>query len=202
MVRERVGNSISQRIRRRDALPYSVVVHSYSDVSMRASLNQSGHEPGAVATVEARLTQFSMPLDVPAAVRMTVTAPDGSARDIVLVPVGDGRYRATCDLSQSGAHQVLVRATGSSLRGWPFTREQALSASVWHGADEVGGQGGAGGGPRNPDTCCELLACLLGVGLASPEIERRAREYGIEVERLRECLERHRAQSADPAGDG
>ena len=33
--------------------PYSVLVHSYSDVSLRASLRQPSYEPGTTATVEA-----------------------------------------------------------------------------------------------------------------------------------------------------
>jgi len=38
-------------------LPYSVIVHSYSSVSLRAELQQSGFEPGARVRVDATVSQ-------------------------------------------------------------------------------------------------------------------------------------------------
>jgi L-Lysine epsilon oxidase N-terminal/L-lysine epsilon oxidase C-terminal domain/von Willebrand factor type A domain len=205
---EGVGEEgVPESVRERRALPYNVVVHSYSDVSMRAALRQPSFEPGTVATVEATLTQFSAPLDVPAAVRMTATAPDGTAQDVILNDLGGGRYAADYMLGQSGAHQLLVRAVGTSLQGWPFTREQALSASVWQGGDREGGDPGlrglVGWLEERDEALCELLLCLLKSGLSSPELERLASERGIDAERLLECVRRYcarRTQRGDDEG--
>ena len=31
----------------------------------------------------------------------------------------------------------MVRAVGTSAQGWPFTREQVLTAPVWRGGDPI-----------------------------------------------------------------
>ena len=102
---------------------------------MRASLRQGSFESSTIATVEAVLTQFSAPLDAAAAVRMSVTQPDNAMYDVTLNALGGGRYAVDQPLTQAGIYRFLVRAVGTSAEGWPFTREQALTAPVWQGGD-------------------------------------------------------------------
>ncbi|MDQ6907016.1 MAG: M64 family metallo-endopeptidase, partial [Chloroflexota bacterium] len=60
------------------ALPYNLVVHSYSNLDFRATLQQTGFEPGATVTVVGRLTEYDFPLEGRATVRAEITRPDGS----------------------------------------------------------------------------------------------------------------------------
>ncbi len=189
------AEDLPRRVRDRRSLPYSLLVHSYSDISLRASLYQSSYEPGAVATVEAVLTQFSIPLEAPTAVRMAVTRPDGTSHDIAMAALGEGRYAADEVLTQPGTYRFLVRVVGTSAQGWPFTREQVLTAPVWRGGDSD-----PAGDPGERDlmnllagrdqALCELLECLAKIGLESAGVERWARQQGIDPGRLLECLKR------------
>jgi Mg-chelatase subunit ChlD len=189
------AEELPRSVRDRRSLPYSLLIHSYSDVSLRASLRQSSYEPGTVATVEAALTQFSVPLEAPAAVRMTVTRPDGTSHDLTMAAEGESRYSADEVLAQPGTYRFLVRATGTSAQGWPFTREQALTAPVWRGGDaDPAGDPGTRALidwlAERDQALCELLECLAKLGLESPELQRWARQQRIDPARLLECLDR------------
>ena len=193
-------------VRERRTLPYSVVIHSHSDVSMRASLRQGSFEPGTIATVEAVLTQFSAPLDAAAAVRMSVTQPDNAMYDVTLNALGGGRYAVDQPLTQAGIYRFLVRAVGTSAKGWPFTREQALTAPVWQGGDLD-----PAGDPATRDlvrwltgreeALCDVIDCLGEVALASPQIRRWAQEWGVEPERALHCLRRFCDRAHDRGSD-
>jgi Mg-chelatase subunit ChlD len=189
-----IDDNLPRSIRDRRALPYSVVVHTSSDISLRASLRQSGHEPGASAHLEASLTQFSVPLETPATVRANVRRPDGSVGTIDLDRVEPGRYGAAMSMNQSGTYEFVVRATGASERGWAFSREQVLTAPVWHGGDApVAGEPGLGDVLRHlterDEAWCHVLRCLIEHGLSAPEIERELRRRGVDLKALLGCVD-------------
>jgi hypothetical protein len=182
----------------RPVAPYSLVVHSYSSVSLRAELHQSGYEPGAGVTVYARLTQSGVPLQGEAAVWAEIVRPDGTQSARPFQPDGDDGFEVSFDASFAGVYHVRVRAAGRTRKGLPFSRERSLTAAVWRGGNRDA-ETGAGGGDRLADALaerderlCELLACLLGRGGAvDAELERRLRAMGLDLEHVRKCLEGH-----------
>ncbi|MBX3619735.1 MAG: LodA/GoxA family CTQ-dependent oxidase [Rhizobacter sp.] len=194
----------------RRTLPYSVIVHSYSSVSLRAELQQSGYEPGARVKVQATLTQSGLPLEAPATVWAELTRPDGSSTTLPLAPTEPGtaatHYAAEFVAGSSGIHRLRVRARGKTRTGLPFTRERTLTAAVWrggdHDADTSTGHGGRPGGER--DRLCELLECLLARGhVIEPELEKRLRAAGVDLDALRKCVAGHCAhERRDPRQDG
>ena len=182
----------------RRTLPYSLIVHSYSSVSLRASLQQGGWEPGARMSVDATLTQSGVPLRGLASVWAELTRPDGSTTTLAFQGSEPGRYDAAFDTGAPGVYRVRVRASGRTRRGLPFTREHTLTAAVWRGGDRDA-ETGAGGGDRLVDVLrerderlCRLLKCLLkSGGLIEPELERRLRAAGLDLDALRKCLDGH-----------
>jgi hypothetical protein len=116
-------------------LPYSIVVHAYSDLSLRPSLVQSGFEPGAIVALEATLSEAGMPARLGASVWTEVTRPDGTAGTVVLNEIDPGRFAASFPTSISGVYRCRIRASGRSRAGYPFQREHTLTAAVWHGGD-------------------------------------------------------------------
>lgn len=155
-------------VAQRRTLPYSLVVHSYSNLSMRASLEQHGLEPGATIALHATLAESGMPAQAGAYVRAEVTRPDGSSATVALVEAEGAHFSATFATTVAGIYRVRVRATGRSSARHPFQREQTLTAGVWRGASGggqgglggsggLGGQGGLGGAG---DAICRLLRCL------------------------------------------
>jgi len=192
----------------RRTLPYSLIVHSYSNVALRAELHQSGYEPGARIDVLASLTQSGVPLQGQGTVWAEWTRPDGSTGELNFTSTEPGRYSAQFIAASAGVHKLRVRARGRSRKGLPFTREQTLTAVVWRGGDSPTGGG------RDPlidllnerdERLCELLKCLLRRGGAiEPELEKQLRAAGLDLDHIRKCLEGHCAHGAgrNPAQDG
>lgn len=175
----------------RRTLPYSLVVHGHSSLSLRSEIQQGGFEPGAVVRLVATLTQSGVPLEGPASVWAELTRPDGSSVTIALRGSEAGRFGAEFVADVAGVYRVRVRALGQTRHGLPFTRERSHTAAVWRGGDrdaEISSQGGRPG-QGGSDGLCELLQCLLKEGgFISPDLEKRLREAGIDLGRLRKCV--------------
>jgi Mg-chelatase subunit ChlD len=116
-------------------IPYSVGVYAYSDVSLQASITQSGFEPGGAAGIEAVLTEAGKPNGFDASVWAEVTRPDGSQATVALKPTEKGRFTGSFPTPISGVYKCRVRASGRSRHGYPFQRETTLTAVVWLGGD-------------------------------------------------------------------
>ncbi|MCW3094692.1 MAG: von Willebrand factor, type [Chthonomonadaceae bacterium] len=194
-------------------LPYDVVVHCYSNLNFRAYLTQSGFEPGANAKLTATLKEYDVPVDSRAAVWAEVTRPDGSVFAVAMPQAEPGRFEGGFVCSLSGLYTARVRANGTSFYGSPFQREQTLSAAVYPGggkSDGTGGpqdngssdghpgsgSGGQGGKPGGPCGCsdpfwCQLVQCLLGGEVLSPQLFATLKKQGFNLEALLRCLERH-----------
>jgi len=166
-------------------LPYSIVVHAYSNVSLQASTAQTSHEPGARVQVQASLAQSGIPLTQHAQVWADVTLPNGSTTVLSLASHADGQYSASYLTTLPGVYRFRVRARGVTQRGESFTREKTLTAAVWVGGDRP--QDPRGG---HEGQLCSVLKCLLERGgLITPELEKRLIEAGINVPWIRKCLE-------------
>jgi hypothetical protein len=177
-------------------LPYSLVVHSYSNLSLHAHAEQASFEPGARIDLHASVAQSGIPLAHHASVWADIVRPDGGATSLPFTEQADAQFTAHFVAALPGVYRMRVRARGTSLSGEPFTREQTLSAAVWRGGNQgtggTGGAGGAGGGGQGSAHCaCELLKCLLAAGgLINKELEQRLKEAGIDLNHARQCLEK------------
>ena len=175
-------------------LPYSLIVHSYSNLSLRAHAEQSGFEPGAGIELSASLAESGIPLASQASVWAEVTRPNGTTAVVELQAQSDGTFGASTSAAMPGVHRIRIRARGMTQRGEPFTREKTLTVSVWRG----GSHGSDSGGSlsilidylRQRDArLCELLKCLLQRGGAiDAETEKRLREAGVNLDELRKCI--------------
>ena len=191
----------------RRTLPYSVIVHSYSSVSLRAEMQQGGYEPGALMKVRATLTQSGLPLDGSATVWAELTRPDGTSTTLSFLATEPGHFAADFVAGSTGTYRLRVRARGQTRRGLPFTRERSLTAAVWRGGDhDADTSTGHGGRPNGGhDRLCELLECLLARGgVIEPELEKRLRAAGLDIDALRKCLAGHCTHDSkrDPRQDG
>lgn len=190
-------------------LPYSLIVHSYSNLSLRASLDQSSLEPGARILLHATLAESGVPSRPGAYVWVEITRPDGTLGKVVLDEGDPGQFNGAFTTSVSGVYRCRIRASGRSRAGYPFQREQTLTAAVWRGGERDADPNNVGGGPvvrwlqEQDEKLCELIRCLLGgrSGI-TPELERRLREAGVDVERLRRCLAAYCRSSRTQDEDG
>lgn len=121
--------------RRFDAVPFSVIVHAYSDLSFRASLRQTGHEPGATAFLEARIAESGLPAAAGARVWAEIADQDGRRRDVALEEAEPGVFGGSFVPDVAGIYRCRLRASGRTAAGYPFEREQTLTVAVWKGGD-------------------------------------------------------------------
>ena len=93
-----------------------------------------------------------------------------------------------------------MRASGRTRKGLPFTREQTLTAAVWRGGDRL-----IDVLRERDERLCKLLKCVLrSGGMIEPELEKRLRAAGLDLDALRKCLEGHCAHTGkrSPRQDG
>lgn len=170
-------------------VPYSIVVHAYSNISLAAHTIQTSFEPGAPIALYASLTQSGIPGITQGYVWSEVTRPNGTMVNVPMPTNDIGDFEANYNTSSPGIYQFRIRGIGTSQNGERFTREKTLTAAVWHGGDSVVNPSG---GNTNTETyLCELLQCLLRKnGTITPELEKRLEALGFNLARARECFAR------------
>ena len=168
---------------------YAVQVHSYSNLRLRARLDQDHHAPGAKMTIRAHLAECGIPVQNRASVWGELKRPDGSKAQVQLDAVEPGIFEASFEAKQSGVYHVRLRARGRTMRGHAFTREQRLTGAVWRPTPDPANEPGSDG----PAQTCKEGLYALGVYLTKDEdvyayLEDRLAEAGIEMRRVAECL--------------
>ena len=136
----------------RRSLPYSLLVHGYSNLNFKATVQQTSYDPGSVARLRARLTEYDVPVDHRARVRAEILRPDASTAMLSLTEQEAGAFGTEFIADQTGVYTVRIRATGTTFYGTPFQREQTLTAVTVHGGDRGGGSGGGSRGDGG-DVC-------------------------------------------------
>ena len=176
---------------------YSLNVHASSNLSLRARLLQDSNQPGARLTVRATLTEYGLPVENRAAVALHLARPDGSTALIDIAEIEPGIYQASSTAAQPGIYRFRVLATGRTLRGRPFTREQWLTGAVWAGGDRPppSSDGGTGTPEGHQHRLCRLLRCLLSID----SVRAKLKSMEIDVDAVSRCVE---ACSKDEAAAG
>jgi hypothetical protein len=175
-------------------VPYSIVVHAYSNLTLEAQAEQSGFAPGGRVDLTATLAQSGIPLAGAGQVWAEVTMPAGTAMTVAMPEGTAGQFTAAFDATAAGVYRIRVRATGTTRDGEQFAREKTLTAAVWRGGDQVtdprtGPQVIVDYLRERDERLCQLLTCLLRRdGAISPEFERRLLGLGLDVDSVRKCL--------------
>jgi hypothetical protein len=170
-------------IRRTQAhgIPFTLTVHAVSDVCMEVTTLQNGHTPGSAIDVVARLTETGIPVAPQTTVTAHVTMPDASIHKVPLALDEPGTYRASIPLPQLGHYPLLVKASGETFHGIPFTREELRSAATWIDRPPTPTPTG-----DDPHRWCELILCVLQDDRAGRALEER----GVNVDGVRDCVKR------------
>jgi hypothetical protein len=163
---------------------YCLTVHAYSNLRLAARLYQNSLVPGATMTVRAALTEYGIPIDHRGTVRAELERPDATQATLDLTEVEPGVFETSTTAAIEGVHRFHVFATGTTMRGLPFTRDQLLTGAVFRGGDKP---------PPTSDPSkehddrllCELLECLL-----REDALGRLLEQHVDVAVLRRCIER------------
>jgi hypothetical protein len=164
-------------------LPYEFVAHTYSALTFSANVSQTSFEVGATAVISASILEYDAEPRGRATAWAEIRRPDGTLDVIGLPAATGGRYTAPYALPQAGVYIIRVRARGETMYGTPYEREQTLTAVAVHGGDHWD--------PNEPkrDPICEILDCLRRHGAINPELIRRLKSLGIDIEAVLKCFE-------------
>jgi murein tripeptide amidase MpaA len=167
----------------RIGVPYSAVVQARSSVNLAAAVAQGSYVPGAELRLRAALTEMDLPVDHRAQVTAEVTRPDGSSLLLTLAEAAAGVFEASTVAALSGVYPVHFRASGRTLRGYPFTREQLRTGMVWAGGDDPPPRG------KPHDTCCPDWAAFFKCLLSETAIREYLARNHIDPNAVAKCVE-------------
>ena len=144
---------------------YSVIVNTYSNLRMNASIHQNSLEPGANIGLRALLTEYGLPIENRASVNVEVIRPDSSMFIVGLPEIEPGIFDQSFVANVHGTYQCRFLADGTTIRGNEFTREQTLNAAVFQGGDtptpEPTDPGNDGTIGKLFEKCCQKITRIL-----------------------------------------
>jgi hypothetical protein len=162
---------------------YSFTAQTYTNLKMEARVSQNSLQPGATLTLRANLTEYSLPVERRADVQAELLRPDQSSAVLPLAEIEPGIFETVTLAAIPGLYRFRVIASGVTLRAASFTREQTLTAAVFHSGDNPPRTSGTD--PRTRDEqLCRLLECLL----QNESLRKYLGERGLDVESLARCV--------------
>ena len=176
---------VELRRARAHGIRYSLSVHAYSNLRLRARLDQSSYEPGASLRLTTTLSEYGLPVTRRAGVEAEFERPDGVRALLPLPETEPGLFEASVLAPLPGIYTFHVRARGVTLRNLAFTREQLLTGAVWRGGDKPTPPEPIGGNNSQREDWCRLVGCLI----SDQNIIALLKEKRIDVEGLRKCLD-------------
>jgi hypothetical protein len=139
---------------------YSFTAQAFTNLRMAARLSQNSLEPGASVTISATLTEYGIPAAHRATIQAYMELPDNSLVTLPLPETAAGRFQANMTAVIAGVYRIRVVASGVTMRGVPFTREQLLSATAILGGDNPPPTSGPSTKAAD-EALCRLIQCLL-----------------------------------------
>jgi Common central domain of tyrosinase/von Willebrand factor type A domain len=175
----------------RSGIRYSFCVQSWTNIRMDARLSQNSLQPDASITISATLTEYGIPVASRADVRAELERPDYTRATLALSETSPGHFQVSTAAVTPGVYRFRVLASGVTLRGVPFTREQLLSAVAVLGGDSPPPTSGSGGsstgtpGHHDDKDLCQLVKCLLRPDSFGHVLE----EHGVNPKAVIHCVE-------------
>jgi hypothetical protein len=112
------------------------------------------------------MTEYGMPMGGPVTMYAEVTRPNNTTTTLSLVEGDTGIFTGSMQAALAGVYTFRILASGKTLRGRDFTREQTLTGVTWKGGDNPPP---STTDPRPGDDerrrCCKWVLSLIGLGL-------------------------------------
>lgn len=174
---------------------YCLSAHSFSNLRMTAAVTQNAYEPGSTLRLRATLKEYNLPVERRAGVRAELEFPDHTRGVLSLPEVQPGIFETDMVANIPGIYRFTVVAEGGTYKGVPFTREQLLTAAVFH---ELPNPPAPPPSETGKDDWCRLLACLLSEKNFTPKFQEWLKNEGINLDGFRGCVKAY----CRPARDG
>jgi len=147
-------------------IKYCLSIHSFSNLRMTATISQSGFVPGSTFSLRSSLKEYNLPVERRAIVRVELEYPDHTYAVLPLTETEPGIFQTSLTANLVGTYRFRVIAEGGTYKGVPFTREQLLTAAVFHEIKTPSDweKGGIGGILSAIEKCCRRLGFFF-IGL-------------------------------------
>ena len=166
----------------KNGVPFSAVVHARSSLNLNAFVTQTSHVPGAKLALRAVLREMDLPVENRAQVSAEIKLPDGTVTSQLLQETDAGIFEGAALATLNGVYPVHFRATGTTLRGFRFSREALRTGMVWAGGDDPPPRGK----PRGDD-CCPDWGRFLRCMLSDQAIQKLLERYDINPKDIAKC---------------
>jgi hypothetical protein len=163
---------------------YSFTAQAFTNIRMDARLSQNSLQPGASLTISATLTEYGIPVAHRATVRAEIDLPDNTRTTLTLSEVDSGRFQVSTIAILQGVYRIRLVASGATMRGIPFTREQLLSATAILGGDNPLPTSGPSTKAQD-ENLCKLIQCLLGPN----SLGRLLEQHDVNPKGVASCFE-------------
>ena len=179
--------SAASAVSRGRSARYSLQVQSYSNLRMNARLYQNSLQPGATMVLRTILTEYGQSVQNRAMVKADLLRPDKTSIALYLPEVEPGIFETSLTAAIPGIYRFHVKASGASMRGFPFTCEQILTGAVFQGGDDPLPTSLNG----RDDCLCRLLDCLISEKAFGKYLEKKGIDCGILMRCLKKYHESH-----------
>lgn len=161
--------------------PFSFNVILRSNLKMTAFVHQTGYDPGEDMRLRVHLTEYRQPVADRARVQARIRRPDDSHTTVQLAEVEPGIFETVVPGTMPGVWRYQILATGETLHGHDFEREDMLTGWI---KDPARGEDDRRGGGKGDGDLCSIAKCLL----SDPGITRWLEKQGVDVASLRKCV--------------
>jgi hypothetical protein len=161
---------------------YSVAAHTYSNLKMAVTLEQSSFEPGADLMLRSSLTEYDVPVEKRARIQVELTRPGQTTTRLPMTETDPGVFELTTKANVTGIYHARFMANGVTLRG------RKGGDTPYYPPRDTG-----------KNDLCRLLACLLSEKNLSGAIRERLKKEGVDLEGIRHCLDAYCRPSKGPA---
>jgi murein tripeptide amidase MpaA len=173
-------------------VPYSCTIQARSSLRFDAFVAQASHVPGSTLALRAVLSEMELPVERRATVMAEIRRPDGTTTLLKLPESGPGVFEGSAVAALPGIYPVHFRATGKTLRGFSFTREQLRTGSAWAGGDDPPPRGGSDSGD-----CCDAWGAFIRCLLSQDSVRDWLKKQRLDPSAIAKCAETLRASSGE-----
>ncbi|MBL4730223.1 MAG: S8 family serine peptidase [Sulfurimonas sp.] len=171
---------------KKHGVQYTLLVHAYSNLRMKATLSQNSHEIGANIHLRVVLSEYGVSIRKSASVKAELTYPDNSSSTIYFNKIEQGIYEADCIADLSGVYKFRIMADGNTYRQNRYTREQVLTGTIYRGGDKTPPSSKDTPHNSTEENFCKLISCLD--KNMNKKLHERLKSYGINLEGLKKCF--------------
>ena len=173
-------------ITKKHGIQYTLLVHAYSNLRMKATLSQNSHELGANMHLRVALSEYGVPIKKSASVKAQLTYPDNTSTTVYFNKTEQGIYEVDLKANASGIYKFRIMADGNTYRQHRYTREQVLTGTIYKGGDNTPPTSNDTPHSSAEESLCKLLSCLN--KNMNKKLHERLRSYGIDVEGFKKCF--------------